>query len=127
MTELSSTPRGGWGSDGVILLATAGSPIWRVSADGGSLTAVSKPDAKNLATNGHRSCLTAGIFSTTVPAPRGVPRIARGRINQGTLPERFERDLCAAWRHPVHPEGALFAQPFDVERHELAGEARRRW
>ena len=125
VTELSSTPRGGsWGSDGVILLATAGSPIWRVAADGGSLTAVSKPDAKN---PGHQwpSFLPDGRHFLYYGS--GSREVFLGSLEAGSIKALFPSDSNAIFAPPGNilfvREGALFAQPFDVERHELAGEA----
>ena len=125
ITELNSTPRGGtWGADGVILLATSGSPVWRVSADGGSLTAVSKPDAKN---PGHQ-------WPAFLPDGRhflyygsGTRRVFLGSLDAGAGKELFSSDSNAIFAPPGHilfiREGALFAQPFDAQRLELAGEA----
>ena len=122
VTELSSTPRGGtWGPDGVILLATAGSPIWRVSADGGSLTAVSKPDAKN---PGHQwpSFLPDGRHFLYYGS--GTRAVFLGSLEAGSIKELFPSDSNAIFAPPGDiREGALFAQPFDLERLESVGEA----
>ena len=124
VTELNSTPRGGtWGAEGVILLATAGSPIWRVSADGGSLTAVSKPDAKN---PGHQwpSFLPDGRHFLYYGA--GTRAVFLGSLEAGSIKELLTSDSNAIFAPPGHilfiREGALFAQPFDAERLELVGE-----
>ena len=124
VTELNSTPRGGtWGAEGVILLATAGSPIWRVSADGGSLTAVSKPDAKN---PGHQwpSFLPDGHHFLYYGA--GTRAVFLGSLEAGSIKELLTSDSNAIFAPPGHilfiREGALFAQPFDAERLELVGE-----
>jgi hypothetical protein len=124
VTEISSTPRGGsWSANGVLLLATAGSPIWRVSADGGPLTAATKPDAKN---PGHQwpSFLPDGRHFLYYGS--GSRSVFLGSLESGTIKELFASDTNAIFAAPGDilfiREGALFAQPFDVDRLELTGE-----
>ncbi len=124
ITNLSSTARGGtWNGHGDILFATAGSPIFRVSADGGQSTQVTKPDAEN---PGHQwpSFLPDGQrFLYYGAATRAV---YLGSLESGTTKRLFRSDTNALFAPPGDilfvREGTLFAQRFDVTRSEIVGE-----
>ena len=126
ITELSSTPRGGtWSRNGVILMAMAGSAILRVSADGGDVTPVTTPDARN---SGHQwpAFLPDGVhflyYGSTARA------VYLGSLEAGTIKRIVQSDTNAIFVLPGQilfgREGSLFAQNFDLTRFEPVGEPR---
>jgi Tol biopolymer transport system component len=122
--ELSSTPRGGsWGQQGVILFATAGSAVMRVSATGGQPTAATKPDAAN---PGHQwpSFLPDGerfLFYGS-----GTGEVFLASVKAATVKSVLKSDTNATFVPPGDllfvREGTLFVQRLDMDRFEPAGE-----
>jgi eukaryotic-like serine/threonine-protein kinase len=124
VTEFSGTPRGGsWNGDGVILLATAGSPILRVPAEGGQPTPVTKPDAQN----------TGPVWPSFLPDGRrflyygsSSRAVYLASLEAGTIKHLLQSDTNAIFAAPDQilfiREGSLFAQRFDEKRSEIAGE-----
>jgi Tol biopolymer transport system component len=124
VAELSSTPRGGtWNAQGVILFATAGSAIMRVSADGGQPAPVTTPDAQN---PGHQwpSFLPDGEHFFYYGSGTGETYL--GSLASGTLKKVARSDTNAIFAPPEHVlfvrEGSLFGQRFDLTRLETVGE-----
>ena len=124
VTDLSSTPRGGtWSSRGVILFSSAGSPIFRVSADGGQAAALTKPDAQN---PGHQwpSFLPDGEHFLYVTS--GSRDVYLGSLGSDTGKRLFRSDTNAIFAPPRDilfvREGTLLTQRFDANRLELVGE-----
>lgn len=134
---LASLPESGnyfasWGADGVILLASdavAGGPLLRVSAAGGEPAPATELD-KERKEQSHR-------FPHFLPDGRHYLYLATGSdardrvVYVGTLdsPERHPLEGIAAEvkyssGHVIFlRDGALMAQPFDVDRRQLTGDA----
>ena len=124
VAELSSTPRGGtWNSQGLILFATAGSAIMRVSADGGQPAPVTRPDAQN---PGHQwpSFLPDGEHFLYYGSGTGETYL--GSLASGSLKRLLRSDTNAIFAPPGDllfvREGVLFAQRFDLTRFDPIGE-----
>ena len=133
---LSDAPldsRGGtWGRDGTILFAPAAtSGIFRIAATGGTASQVTKFDASR-AENSHRfprfcpmaaiSCTRPrsarqehwGVSIASLDSPVGTPLIERTEWSAQFAPPGYILFLRA---------GTLMAQPFDLNRMSITGEA----
>jgi len=134
---LASLPNGAdyfgtWGADGVILLAsdtTGGGPLLRVAASGGQLVPATELD-RSRKEQSHR-------FPHFLPDGRHYVFLATGNdthdrtVYVGTLGSNERRvvpgiaaEVKYSSGHLVFVrDGALMAQPFDVRRLQLAGDA----
>jgi serine/threonine protein kinase/Tol biopolymer transport system component len=124
VTELSSTPRGGsWSQRGVILFATAGSPVMRVPAGGGQPSAATKSDAKN---PGHQwpSFLPDG--ERFLYYASGTGEVCLGSLGSTAGKTLLRSNTNALFAPPGDllfiREGTLFVQRLDMDRFEPAGE-----
>ncbi len=123
-------PAGGtWNHEGAILFAptTIGS-IYRVSATGGTPVAVTHPQSPQQQGHVFPSFLPDGghflYFVTGVPANRGVYLAS---LQSGETTRLFDADTPAIYAQPGYllfaRQGALVAQPFDMNRLAVAGES----
>ncbi len=126
VTDVPSTARGGtWNKDGVILFATAGSPIFRVSAEGDTPTPITKPDADN---SSHQwpSFLPDGKHFLYYASSARALFVAS--LDGGPARRITHSDTNAIFAPPAQilfvREGSLMAQDIDLTRLELSGEPR---
>lgn len=134
LADTAGTNGGTWNRDGIILFATTnGGPIRRVAASGGDVSPVTTLDTANGETQhwypfflpDGRHFLYLAIGSKT-----GGPASANG-IYVAALDSRERKLLVPGGSNPTYAQGhllfvrgqTLMAQPFDVDRLELTGEA----
>jgi Tol biopolymer transport system component len=122
---------GSWSKDGVIVFAPlAMGPLLRVSADGGEVTEVARPDSGRHETGLRSPCfLPDGSHFLYVSLPR---RQAEFDVYLGALGSKEHRRIMAAGSAPIFAEpgyllfargGRLVAQRFDRFRSRPAGKA----
>jgi serine/threonine protein kinase len=125
------TSRGGtWGKDGVILFAPAFSGgLFRVSAAGGEVTQVTKLDAsRNESGHYWPHFLPDGrhFLYLARSSKRETTGIYIGSLDSAESKMLVQSDAGARYAPPGYllflKDGALMAQPFDVEKLELSGE-----
>jgi eukaryotic-like serine/threonine-protein kinase len=129
--------RGGtWNKDGVIVFtpdARSGVGLYRVSASGGALAPLSKLD-KNRRELSHRwpMFLPDGThylyMATNFAGQKSVDAIFVGSLDSDERHFVVEASANAAYAAPdyllFYRDGTLFAQPFNLKRFALTGEAR---
>src|ERR1700747_2966780 len=129
--------RGGtWNKDGVIVFtpdARSGVGLYRVSASGGALAPLSTLD-KNRRELSHRwpMFLPDGThylyMATNFAGQKSVDAIFVGSLDSDERHFVVEASANAAYAAPgyllFYRDGSLFAQPFDLKRFALTGEAR---
>jgi serine/threonine protein kinase len=128
-------PRGGtWSQAGVILFApNLNSPLFRVSASGGTATAVTSTDpAKGEVTNRWPQFLPDGNhFLYLAGTPYGLKENPTNSILVGSLDSKGWKFVVRTHAGAMYASGnllflrqnTLMAQPFDLRRLELTGEA----
>jgi Tol biopolymer transport system component len=119
-----NTPRGGtWNRQGVILFATAGSPIVRISADGGPTSPVTAPNAES---SSHQWPLFLPDDEHFLYYSAGARAVFVASLASGTIKKVTASDTNAILAPPGQMlfvrESTLFSQAFDTGRLELAGE-----
>lgn len=124
LCEISGTPRGGsWSAQGVIVFATTGAQLHRISTDGGQPVPITKVDADN---GGQQ-------WPYFLPDGRNFLFYATSSraLFQGAVDATATKRLVAADSNAAFAsgkllfvrEGALLAQPFDTVRLEVTGDA----
>ena len=124
VTDLSSTPRGGsWSQQGVILFATTGSAVMRVSAGGGQPSPATTLDAKN-PSHQWPSFLPDG--ERFLYYGSGTGEVFLASLQSTTVKPLLRSDTAAIFAPPGDllfiREGTLFAQRLDMDRFEPVGE-----
>jgi eukaryotic-like serine/threonine-protein kinase len=137
--ELSTTPglnKGStWGDDGIFCSPSASAGLFRLSPDGGDLTAVTELDAASREVS-HRwpELLPDGRHLLCTIKKSGIATFDEAEIAVYSLDHRTWKTLFrggyyaryAGSGHLVYVrDGALMAMPFDVERLEVTGVATR--
>lgn len=126
LCELAATPRGGsWNTRGEVIFATAGSPVFRVSADGGEPTPVLNPDAQTVNCQWPWFLPDDDHFLYYGAAARAI---FLGSLASGAIKRITASDTNAVFVAPRYlffvREGSLLVQDFDLTRFDATGEAR---
>ena len=117
---------GAWNRDGVILFASLGTPIFRVSGHGWRTSRRCRDWPSKGVTSRHSSCPMAVTSSTTCEASPEVRGVYVGQLDEALEPRRLlDADTGAVYASSGHllfvRQGTLFAQGFDPVRLELTG------
>ena len=125
ISDAPSQPAGGsWSGDGVILMGSAEGPVSRVSAEGGTLSALTAiGDASG---HTHPEFLPDGRhFLFVIVAAGGTRSLAVGTIDDDTVVDLGPSESKAAYATPYLlrvRNGELVADRFDISTLRLAGE-----
>ena len=123
------TVRGGaWNRDGVILYAAPAQGIFRVSADGGTPTAVTNPDVSGGESHTFPQFLPMGNTFWYLARSQGTPRVFVGALDGRASRHVLDTNARVSYAEPgflfiVGDDGALLARRFDASRLEITGEA----
>ena len=119
---------GAWNRDGVILYAAAAQGIFRVSADGGTPTAVTNPDVSRGESHTFPQFLPDGQHFLYLARSEGTPRVFVGSLDGRVSRHVLDTNARVSYAEPgflfiVGDDGALLARRFDASRLEITGEA----
>jgi serine/threonine protein kinase len=135
LCDSDSTASGTWGLDGTILIGRLGDGLFRVSANDGSVTRLTTPDASRKERRhtspqffpGSRQFLyvaasdepaTSMLYAASLDSARRTPIMAvDSTVSFVSLPNESTRGYLLFSR-----EGALLAQPFNVRQSRITGD-----
>lgn len=128
----ATNPHGGtWGNDGTVLFAPDATTIQRMSAAGGAATPVTRLDAQHREMAlGYPSFLPDGnhFLYWVLSSDKAREGLYLGALDSGDrrqlLPLRSRAEYANGYLF-FGRDGNLMAQPFDVRRMEISGEATR--
>ena len=128
LTDAPSGRGGAWNREGTIIFTPNGtqSPIFRVSATGGTASAVTRTEAAKETSHRYPQFLPDGhhflYYVQGTPESHGV---YVGDLDGSRGPRLFDLDSAAVYESTGHllfvRQGTLFAQDFDAGRLELKG------
>jgi Tol biopolymer transport system component len=123
---------GAWSREGVIIFSGVRSPLMRVSDLGGTATAATSFEQPDVITHRWPHFLPDGNhFIYVSGSPFGMPQNLKNVIKVGSLDSKESKVLLHTFGEAQYATGrllyllgnSLMAQPFDVYRLELTGEA----
>jgi serine/threonine protein kinase/Tol biopolymer transport system component len=134
LCDAGVTTGGAWSREGVILFASVGGAgLSRVSATGGEVTPVMRPDLKRQETDYLDPCFLPDgrhFLYSKFSGQKEVRGIYLGSLDGGVNERLLGDDSNAVYAPSSRDggyllfgrEGALMAQPFDADRRQLTGE-----